>query len=113
MDKLGFSAPKVRSSIRLLRVILLRSDIRLLTSDIRCASFLANRISLKPQALISLSHKRQYHSAFAEYHYFYLTDKSKYEAHSFAKECALSKHINQGELPCLCRRRRRLYLRRV
>jgi len=60
-------------------VILLRSDIRLTTSDIRYASFLANRISLKPQALISLSHKRQYHSAFAEYHYFYFTDKSKFE----------------------------------
>ena len=40
---------------------------------------MANRISLKSQALISLSRKRQYHSAFAEYHYFYLTDKSKFE----------------------------------
>ena len=69
----------MRSSIRQRRVILLRSDIRLTTSDILYASFLANRISLKPQALISLSHKRQYHSAFAEYHYFYLTDKSKFE----------------------------------
>ena len=69
----------MRSSIRQRRVILLRSDIRLTTSDIRYASFMANRISLKPQALISLSHKRQYHSAFAEYHYFYLTAKSKFE----------------------------------
>ena len=60
-------------------MILLRSDIRLTTSDIRYASFMANRISLKPQVLISLSHKRQYHSAFAEYHYFYLPDKSKFE----------------------------------
>ena len=60
-------------------MILLRSDIRLTTSDIRYASFVANRISLKPQALISLSHKRQYHSAFAEYHYIYLTYKSKFE----------------------------------
>ena len=76
---LQFSAPKVRSSIRLRRVILFRSDIRISTSDIHYASFVANRISLKPQALISLSHKRQYHSAFAEYHYFYLTVKSKFE----------------------------------
>ncbi len=37
------------SSIRLRRVILLRSDIRLMPSDIRCASCAANRISLKPQ----------------------------------------------------------------
>ena len=37
------------SSIRLRRVILLRSDIRLMPSDIRCASCEANRISLKPQ----------------------------------------------------------------
>ena len=85
-DKLRFSAPKVRSSIRLRRVILLRSDIRLTTSDIRYASFLANRISLKPQALISLSHKRQYHSAFAEYHYFYLTDKSKFDGDKHIKK---------------------------
>ena len=34
------------NSIRLRRVILLRSDIRLTTSDIRFASFMANRISL-------------------------------------------------------------------
>ena len=37
------------SSIRLWRVILLRSDIRLAPSDIRFASFRANRISLEPQ----------------------------------------------------------------
>ena len=37
------------SSIRQRRVILLRSDIRLTPSDIRYASFKANRISLKPQ----------------------------------------------------------------
>ena len=37
------------SSIRLWRVILLRSDIRLAPSGIRFASFRANRISLKPQ----------------------------------------------------------------
>ena len=35
-------------SIRLLRVILLRSDIRLAPSYIRYAGFMANRISLKP-----------------------------------------------------------------
>jgi len=34
--------------IRLRRVVLLRSDIRLTPSDIRCASFVANKISLKP-----------------------------------------------------------------
>ena len=37
------------SSSRLWRVILLRSDIRLTPSDIRYASFRANRIPLKPQ----------------------------------------------------------------
>ena len=37
------------SSIRLWRVILLRSDIRLAPSGIRFASFRANRIPLKPQ----------------------------------------------------------------
>ena len=37
------------NSIRLWRVLLLRCDIRLTPSDIRCASFRANRISLKPQ----------------------------------------------------------------
>ena len=37
------------SSIRLRRVILLRSGIRLTPSGIRYASFRANRISLKPQ----------------------------------------------------------------
>ena len=36
------------SVIRLRRVLLLRSDIRLTTSDIRYASFMANKISLKP-----------------------------------------------------------------
>ena len=36
------------SFIRLLRVVLLRSDIRLAPSDIRYASFVANKISLKP-----------------------------------------------------------------
>ena len=53
---------KLGSFIRLWRVILLRSDIRLLPSDIRYASFMANKISQKPQAFISLSRKRQYHS---------------------------------------------------
>ena len=37
------------SFIRLWRVILLRSDIRLTPSGIRYASFRANKISLKPQ----------------------------------------------------------------
>ena len=54
------------SSIRLWRVILLRSDIRLAPSGIRFASFKANRISLKPQgfnitiaiAIISLRRSR-------------------------------------------------------
>ena len=54
------------SSIRLRRVILLRSDIRLTPSGIRFASFRANRISLKPQgfnitiasAIISLRRSR-------------------------------------------------------
>ena len=50
---------KSGSFIRLRRVLLLRSDIRLATSYIRCASFRANKISLKPQALISLTRKRQ------------------------------------------------------
>ena len=36
------------SFIRLRRVVLLRSDIRLTPSDIRYASFVANKISLKP-----------------------------------------------------------------
>ena len=36
------------SFIRLRRVILLRSGIRLMPSDIRYASFMANKISLKP-----------------------------------------------------------------
>ena len=36
------------SFIRLRRVLLLRSDIRLMTSDIRYASIMANKISLKP-----------------------------------------------------------------
>ena len=48
------------------RVLLLRSDIRLTPSDIRFASFKANRISLKPQgsnitialAIISLRRSR-------------------------------------------------------
>ena len=54
------------SSIRLWRVILLRSDIRLAPSGIRFASFRANRIPLKPQgfnitiasAIISLRRSR-------------------------------------------------------
>ena len=54
------------SSIRLWRVVLLRSGIRLATSDIRYASFRANRISLKPKgfnitiavAIISLRRSR-------------------------------------------------------
>ena len=41
---------------------MLRSDIRLATSGIRYASFMANKISRKPKAFISLSRKRQYHS---------------------------------------------------
>ena len=53
-------------SIRLWRVILLRSDIRLAPSGIRFASFRANRIPLKPQgfnitiasAIISLRRSR-------------------------------------------------------
>ena len=53
---------KLGSFIRLWRVILLRSDIRLATSGIRYASFIANKISRKPKAFISLSRKRQYHS---------------------------------------------------
>ena len=36
------------SFIRLRQVVLLRSDIRLTPSDIRYASFVANKISLKP-----------------------------------------------------------------
>ena len=43
------------NSIRLWRVLLLRSDIRRKPSDICSASYGANRISLKPQASISLS----------------------------------------------------------
>ena len=38
------------------------SDIRLVPSGIRYASFMANKITRKPQAFISLSRKRQYHS---------------------------------------------------
>ena len=37
------------SFIRLRRVVLLRSDLRLTPSDIRYASLMANRISRKPQ----------------------------------------------------------------
>ena len=36
------------SFIRLRRVVLLRSDIRLTPSDIRYASFVANKISMEP-----------------------------------------------------------------
>ena len=43
-----------RNSIRLRRVLLLRSDIRHTPSGIRFASFKANRISLSPKDLISL-----------------------------------------------------------
>ena len=43
------STSRVFSYIRLWRVILLRSDICLATSDIRFASFMANRIPRKPQ----------------------------------------------------------------
>ena len=44
-----------RNSIRLRRVLLLRSVIRLTPSDICFASLGANRISLSPKDLISLS----------------------------------------------------------
>ena len=53
---------KLGSFIRLWRVILLRSDMRLTTSGIRYASFMANKITRDPQVFISLSRKRQYHS---------------------------------------------------
>ena len=61
------------SSIRLRRVILLRSDIRLMPSGIRFASLWANRISLKPQgfnitiasAIISLRRSRNITLAFS------------------------------------------------
>ena len=61
-----------RNSIRLWRVVLLRSDIRLTPSDIRYASFVANKISLKPQGFnitISISDnitptKSEYNSCF-------------------------------------------------
>ncbi len=49
-------------SIRLRRVILLRSVIRLTPSDIRFASLEANRISLKPQGFNITVAVRQYHS---------------------------------------------------
>ena len=51
IKKIGFAQlliRKLRSFIRLWRVLLLRSDIRLTTSDIRYASFMANKISRKP-----------------------------------------------------------------
>ena len=50
------------NSIRLRRVLLLRSDIRLVSSDICLASFWANRISLKPQGFNITVAVRQYHS---------------------------------------------------
>ena len=50
------------NSIRLRRVLLLRSDIRLMPSDICFASFWANRISLKPQGFNITVAVRQYHS---------------------------------------------------
>ena len=61
------------SFIRLWRVVLLRSDIRLAPSDIRYASFVANKISLKPQgfnitiasAIISLRRSRNITLAFS------------------------------------------------
>ena len=61
------------SFIRLRRVLLLRSDIRLATSGIRYASFMANKISLKPQgfnitiatAIISLRRSRNIILAFS------------------------------------------------
>ena len=49
-------------SIRLRRVILLRSVIRLTPSGIRFASLEANRISLKPQGFNITVAVRQYHS---------------------------------------------------
>ena len=49
-------------SIRLRRVLLLRSDIRLTPSDICSASYGANRISLKPQGFNITVAMRQYHS---------------------------------------------------
>ena len=61
------------SFIRLRRVILLRSGIRLTPSGIRYASFMANKISLKPQgfnitiaiAIISLRRSRNTTRAFS------------------------------------------------
>ena len=50
------------NSIRLRRVLLLRSDIRLAPSGIRFASFRANRIPLKPQGFNITVAVRQYHS---------------------------------------------------
>ena len=50
------------NSIRLRRVLLLRSDIRLMPSDICFASLWANRISLKPQGFNITVAVRQYHS---------------------------------------------------
>ena len=73
---LGFARLPIRKSrsfIRLRRVILLRSDIRLASSDICFASFKANKISLKPQgfnitiavAIISLRRSRNITLAFS------------------------------------------------
>ena len=50
------------SSIRLRRVILLRSDIRLTPSDICFASLWANRISLESQGFNITFAKRKYHA---------------------------------------------------
>ena len=50
------------SFIRLRRVLLLRSDIRFTTSDIRFASLGANKISLKPKGFNITVDVRQYHS---------------------------------------------------
>ena len=67
------------NSIRLWRVLLLRSDIRLAPSGIRYASLEANRISLKPWASISLLRSKnitlcaskEYHLSKAEKREFY------------------------------------------
>ena len=64
---------KLRSFIRLRRVLLLCSDIRLSPSGIRYASFMANKISLKPEgfnstiaiAIISLRRSRNITLAFS------------------------------------------------
>ena len=70
-----------RNSIRLRRVILLRSCIRLTPSDIRYASFQANRISLRGEAL-------QYHFPSGKYH-----------------------SLRQQRIPLLCQQKKREHFR--